>query len=273
MSSKNITVYLNEKCPQGCFIRIVSKFFKEAPSFEFINTFSEEVKAKLLSYSPTKTIPLLKDGDLFVSGAIPVVKYLLALNPETKKLLVGGCPKGEAVCDMWLNFFINSISPIVYEINQQLNGKKKFNKDIFDMAINDLVEQLEVVNKNLTFKTFLLGNSISLPDLLLTSFVFQMFSKVLIDNLKSKIPHVIRHFLFVSSLVEVKDIYGVPTPIKEMVKPLPYVEPVEEKKEDKKEKKEKGDKKEKKEKGDKKEKKEQKKGEKPAENAKPSEKK
>ena len=267
MSSKNITVYLNEKCPQGCFIRIVSKFFKEAPSFEFINTFSEEVKAKLLSYSPTKTIPLLKDGDLFVSGAIPVVKYLLALNPETKKLLVGGCPKGEAVCDMWLNFFINSISPIVYEINQQLNGKKKFNKDIFDMAINDLVEQLEVVNKNLTFKTFLLGNSISLPDLLLTSFVFQMYSKVLIDNLKSKIPHVIRHFLFVSSLVEVKDIYGVPTPIKEMVKPLPYVEPVEEKKEDKKEKKEK------KEKGDKKEKKEQKKGEKPAENAKPSEKK
>ena len=100
-----------------------------------------------------------------------------------------------------------------------------------------------------------------------------MYSKVLIDNLKSKIPHVIRHFLFVSSLVEVKDIYGFPTPIKEMVKPLPYVEPVEEKKEDKKEKKEKGDKKEKKEKGDKKEKKEQKKGEKPAENAKPSEKK
>ena len=254
MSSKNITVYLCEKCPQGCFIRIVSKFFKEAPTFEYINTFSEEVKAKLLTYSPTKTIPLLKDGDLYVSGTIPVVKYLLALNPETKKILVGLCPKGEAVCDMWLNFLINSISPIVYEINQQLNGKKKFNKDLFDMAINDLVEQLEVVSKNLMFKTFLLGNAISLPDLLLTSFVFQMFNKVLIDNLKSKIPHVIRHFLFVSSLVEVKDIYGVPTPIKEMVKPLPYVEPVEEKKEDKKEK------------GNKK-------VEKPAENAKPAEKK
>ena len=266
MSSKNITVYLCEKCPQGCFIRIVSKFFKEAPTFEYINTFSEEVKAKLLTYSPTKTIPLLKDGDLFVSGTIPVVKYLLALNPETKKLLIGLCPKGEAVCDMWLNFLINSISPIVYEINQQLNGKKKFNKDLFDMAINDLVEQLEVVNKNLMFKTFLLGNAISLPDLLLTSFVFQMFNKILIDNLKNKIPHVIRHFLFVSSLVEVKDIYGLPTPVKEMVKPLPYVEPVEPKKEDKKEK---GDKKEKKEKGDKKEKKEKK----PAENAQPAEKK
>ena len=54
MSSKNITVYLCEKCPQGCFIRIVSKFFKEAPTFEYINTFSEEVKAKLLTYSPTE---------------------------------------------------------------------------------------------------------------------------------------------------------------------------------------------------------------------------
>ena len=49
-----------------------------------------------------------KDGDLYVSGTIPVVKYLLALNPETKKILVGLCPKGEAVCDMWLNFLINS---------------------------------------------------------------------------------------------------------------------------------------------------------------------
>ena len=49
-----------------------------------------------------------KDGDLYVSGTIPVVKYLLALNPETKKILVGLCPKEEAVCDMWLNFLINS---------------------------------------------------------------------------------------------------------------------------------------------------------------------
>ena len=251
MSAKDCTVYLNEKCPQGCFIRIVSRFFKVSPTFEFINTMSPEVLTKLLSYSPTKTQPLLKDGDLFISGTLPIIRYLLSYNEEVKKLLVGCCPKIQATCDMWLNFLINSISPIVFEINCQLNGRKRFNKDVFDTAINDLVSQLEIVNKSLMYKTFLDGNSIALPDLLLCSYVLPMFNKVLVDNFKAKIPHVIRHFYFVKEIKEVKDILGEATPCKEIMKPLPFVEPTEktvdkkdgekakeDKKKDKKEKKE-----------------------------------
>lgn len=261
-TAKDCTVYLNEKCPQGCFIRIVSKFFKMPPAFEFINTMAPEVLTKLLSYSPTKTQPLLKDDELFISGTLPIIRHLLSSNEEVKKLLVGCCPKAQAICDMWLNFFINSISPIVFEINCQLNGRKRFNKDVFDTAVNDLVSQLEIVNKNLMFKTFLVGNSITLPDLLLCSYVLPMFNKVLLDKYKAKIPNVIRHFYFVKEIREVKDILGEATPCKEMMKPLPFVEPTE-KKEDKKDgekakEDKKKDKKEKKEKKDNKENKENK---------------
>ena len=33
--------------------------------------------------------PLLKEGDFFLSGTLLILKYILNLNPETKKILMG----------------------------------------------------------------------------------------------------------------------------------------------------------------------------------------
>ena len=75
------------------------------------------MKKEIVKFSPTKMFPLLKEGDFFLSGTLPILKYILNLNPETKKNFNGKRFKNELSCEMWLNFISNNIIPIVCEIN------------------------------------------------------------------------------------------------------------------------------------------------------------
>jgi len=206
---------------------------------------------ELLSYSPTKTFPLLKSGDEFITGCLPIVRYLIKSSKDVsdgvlldnRKILLGKNLKEEAAIETWTNYIFASITPITCEIKAQLYGKKKFEKEILDMAIKDLIEVLKTVNERLKLNTFLTSNKIQLADLMLVSVLFKCFNDVLTEDKLELIPNVTRMFKFISHMKKFEDIFGKYTPCKEQKTPEPFVEPKEEKeKEDKKDKKNKKEK-------------------------------
>lgn len=250
-----------EDCVLCKFIELVSKILPLPPK---IIKFKKPNK-DILKYSPTKTFPILKAGDDFISGALPIVKYLIksskdesdGVTLDNRVILIGKNLKEEAKVDMWTNYIFASIYPITTEIEAQLYGKKKFNSEIFDMALKDLMDVLEPVNEQLMLNSFLTSNNVQLADLMLTSVLFRCYNDVLTKDKIEKIPNIVRMFKFVSHLRYFVDVFGEATPCQKRKEPEPYTESTEEEVEDKKGKKEK--------KKNKKEHKEEAKGEKPSE--------
>ena len=263
-----------EDCTLCKFIELVTKFLPLPPKILRMKKPPKEI----LNLSPTKTFPVLKSGDDFITGALPIIKYLIKSSKDisdgvlldNRKILLGNNLKEEAAIETWTNYIFASISPITCEIKAQLYGEKKYDKIIFDEAINDLIDVLKPVNERLRLNTFLTSNKIQLADLMLVCVLFQCFNDIMTKDLIEKIPNVTRIFKFISHMKRFEDIFGKYVPCQERKKPEPFVERKEEKKEEKKdEKKEKKgkrvsfigeleDKKDKKDKKNKKEKKEKK---------------
>ena len=246
-----------EDCDLCKFIELVTKFLPLPPKIIKMKKPSKE----LLAYSPTKTFPILKTGDEFITGCLPIIRYLIKSSKDVsdgvlldnRKILLGKNLKEEAAIETWTNYIFASITPITCEIKAQLYGKKKFEKEILDMAIKDLIEALKPVNERLKLNTFLTSNKIQLADLMLVSVLFKCFNDVLTEDKLEQIPNVTRMFKFISHMKKFEDIFGKYTPCKGQKTPEPFVEPKEEKeeKEEKTEKEGKKDKKNKKEKGSK----------------------
>lgn len=117
-----------EGCTLCKFIELVTKFLPLPPKIIKLKSPSKEI----LEYSPTKTLPLLKSGDDFFTGALPIVKYLIKTSKDesdgvildVRKILLGRNLKEEAKIDTWTNFIFSSLLPITTEIEAQLYGKK-----------------------------------------------------------------------------------------------------------------------------------------------------
>ena len=251
-----------EDCVLCKFIELVSKLLPLPPKIIKLKKPSKDI----LNYSPTKTFPILKAGDDFLTGALPIVKYLIKSSKDdsdgvildNRKILIGKNLKEEAKVDMWTNYIFASIYPIA-EIEAQLYGKKKFNSEVFEMALKDLMDVLEPVNEQLMLNAFLTSNNVQLGDLMLTSVLFRCYNDVLTKDKIEKIPNVVRMFKFVSHLRNFVDIFGEAIPCQKRKALEPFVESKEEESEDKKGKKDK--------KKNKKGHKEDKKEEKPSETA------
>ena len=226
-----------EDCDLCKFIELVTKFLPLPPKI----IKSKKPNKDILNFSPTKTYPVLKSGDDFITGALPIVRYLIKSSKDisdgvlldNRKILLGKNLKEEAAIDTWTNYILTSITPITCEIKAQLHGKKKFEKEVFDLALNDLIDALSSVNERLKLNTFLTSNNIQLADLMLTSVLFQCFNEVLTQDKLDKIPNVTRMFKFISHMKQFEDLFGKYVPCKEQKAPEPFVEtkPKEEKKE------------------------------------------
>ena len=215
-----------EDCVLCKFIELVSKLLPLPPKIIKLKKPNKEI----LNYSPTKTYPILKAGDDFITGALPIVKYLIKSSKDdsdgvildNRKILLGKNLKEESRVDMWTHYIFTTVFPITTEIESQLYGRKKFNQAIFDNALKDLLDVLETVNEQLKLNTFLTSNTIQLPDLMLTSVLFHCFNDVLTQDKKEKIPNVIRMFKFVSHMKQFIDIFGEPILCQKQKTPEPY---------------------------------------------------
>ena len=230
-STKDILFAL-EDCVLCKFIELVSNLLPLPPQLIKFKKPNKEI----LSHIPIKTFPLLKSGDDFITGTLPILKYLIksakddsdGVILDSRKILLGKNLKEEARVDTWTHFIFSSIYPVTAEIEAQLYGKKKFNQKIFENALNDLMDVLEPVNEQLLLNAFITANNIQLPDLMLVSVLFKCYNDVLTKEKLVKIPNIVRVFKFVSQMKNFVDLFGEATPCKKQKDPEAFVETKEE---------------------------------------------
>ena len=210
------------------FTILTTKFLPLPPKIILLDSPNKEI----LSLSQTKTLPLLKSSDIFFSGTIPILKYLIhsskdisdGINMDNRVILLGKNEKEEARVDTWLNFIFDKIYPIIGEIESQLYGKKKFDIRSFEYAENDLLEILVDINQYLELKPFLTANHVQLSDIMLGSVLFNCYNDIFTQNELNLIPNVIRVFKFVANMRLFKDTFGKAVQCKKVKKHLPYIE-------------------------------------------------
>ena len=210
------------------FITLVTKFLPLPPKIIYL----DHLDKHLLSFSETKSFPLLKSNDNFFSGTLPIIKYLIksskdisdGVNLDNRLILLGENIKEEAKVEMWLNFIFTKIYPIIIEIEIQLYGKKPFDIRNFEYTLNDLLEILVDINQYLQLKPFLTANHVQLGDIMLTSALFNCYNDIFTQNELNLIPNVIRVFKFVSNMRLFVKVFGKAIPCKKVKKPEPYVE-------------------------------------------------
>ena len=219
------------------FTILITKFLPLPPKIILLDSPNKEI----ISFSQTKTLPILKSSDIFFSGTLPILKYLIhsskdisdGINMDNREILLGKNEKEEAKVDTWLNFIFYKIFPIVGELEMQLYGKKKFDIRKFEYALNDLLEILVDINQYLELKPFLTDNHVQLSDILLTSALFNLYNDILTQNELNLIPNVIRVFKFVANMRLFKMVFGKAIPCKKVKKHLPFNEKEKEKHEKK----------------------------------------
>ena len=225
----NEILFLREGNALSKFIELVTEFLPLPPKIIKL----KKQEGEILSRSQTKTLPLLKAGDDFISGTIPIIKYLVrsakdisdGVILDNRTILLGKNIKEETKVDMWLTFIYSKIFPITNDIENQLYGRKKFDIRQFECVLNDLLEILVEINQHLEYNTFLTANHIQLSDILLASALFTCYNDVLTENELDLIPNVIRVFKFVSHMRNFRKVFGKAVQCKKVKKPEPYKQP------------------------------------------------
>ena len=219
------------------FIELVTEFLPLPPKIIKLKKPDKEV----LFYSQTKTLPLLKAGDVFISGTLPIIKYLVksakdisdGVILDNRTILLGKNIKEETKVDMWLTFILSKIFPITEDIENQLYGKKRFDIRMLELALNDLLEILIEINQYLQNNTFLSANHVQLSDIMLTCALFKCYNDLFTQIELDMIPNVIRVFNFVSNMSLFKKVFGKAIKCKKIKMPEPYIEPEKEEVEEK----------------------------------------
>lgn len=189
-------------------VPVVSKFANVNLKITYLETLTQNDINRLVSKSPTGTLPVLKCGMFFLSGTVAITKYILSQNNEVNETLSGKTATKKASNEMWINFISMNILPIVEELLNQTTGNKQANEEIYSLALGDLMQELVKVDKFLTFKSFLVDNYVCLADVILAAVLHPVFSLVINQELRKNIPNVVRLFLFVSNLKELSSVLG-----------------------------------------------------------------
>ena len=218
------------------FLELVTKFLPLPPKLIKLKKQNKQI----LSYSQTKNLPILKAGDDFISGTLPIIKYLIRSSKDisdgvildNRIILLGKNLKEEAKVDMWLSFIFSKIIPLTIDIENQLFGKKRFDIRRFECSLNDLLEILVELDQYLQFNTFLTANHVQLGDIMLASALFTCYNNVFTQIELDMIPNVVRVFRFVAQMRYFREIFGNAVQCKKIKKPEPYVEPEKEEEEE-----------------------------------------
>ena len=195
----------------------------------------EENRKTLVTKSPTGTFPFLETTEGVLSESRAIENYLAE---KYKPELLGQGEMQKAQVRQWIDFSSFEIYECSKNLIYPIFGWQKYCKESADKSNNTIKDLLKVLDTQLKDKKYVLGETLTLPDISLFNkwkFLFQLqFPK----GLREKVfPNVNKWFLNLAETDEVKKVYGKIHLCNNPVKPF-IGEKKEEEKKEKKEKKE-----------------------------------
>lgn len=186
----------------------MAKYLNLKLSIKYLENESDNNINKLTEHSLTHTLPLLQEGQFFLSGIYPIAKYLLYKDFSLVTVLHGKDSKEICQVEMWDDFLAYQIWPLYDHTIGQITGKTAKNEEIFRLAVEDLTKILQKLNNHLGLRSFMVGYNVTLADLAVTTALHPFYSLLLDEKTRKNFPNVTRLFLFVSNLSHVTSVLG-----------------------------------------------------------------
>lgn len=188
----------------------VNKFLQLEIQKVQLEQLTQESQSSVLLASPTGSLPVLKHDSFVISGLRSIINYLMNFAAHKASLLLrSDSLQLRAEVEMWVDFSISSIWPVLIEIESQLSSNAPV-MEVFNEAMNDLVAVIHRLNNHLRFRTYMVSTSYSLADLVVSGFLFNLFNTVIDNDLQFKFNHVTRWFKYVAQVREFSSVFGEP---------------------------------------------------------------
>ena len=168
----------------------------------------DDATPEFIAMNPLGKVPVLQtaEGVIFESNAI--ARYVAGLRRDSE--LLGASYYESGLVDSWLDFCSNEIElPACLWVYPVL-GLAEYDADLFAQAKTDLFAGLATLESHLLLNTYLVGNAITLADIVMASALLYPFKFVLDGNCRKRFPSVVRWFTtlvnqpeFVKSMGEV----------------------------------------------------------------------
>ena len=175
-------------------------------SFENIDLADTETRKSLVTKTPTSTLPLLEteEGNLSETNAI-----LFYFAQKYKKDLLGKNAFENAKINQWIEFASCEINRCHKAIINPIFGWNDFCKDSFDKENNKIKDYLRILEKELDGKNYLVGNRMTLADIVLFRYLRFFMMLHFPDGMRKKLlPHTSKWFEGIMKTNEAVKAYG-----------------------------------------------------------------
>lgn len=146
---------------------------------------------EFLAKNPLGKVPVLEtdQGSIFESNAI--ARHLARLS-ETS--LFGSNEYEEALVNQWIDFAASEIDLPAGVWLYPILGYIEFNAEATNLAKGDIRKVLQIINDHLANRTYLVGERISLADIVVGTSLVYLFKLVLDVGFRKPFTHVVRWF-------------------------------------------------------------------------------
>ncbi|CAI5464954.1 unnamed protein product [Closterium sp. Yama58-4] len=174
----------------------------EVPAFEFGKTNKTK---EFLAWNPIGKVPVLQtpDGPIFESNAI--AKYVAK---SSDKGLTGTSVYETALIDQWIDFTTNEIDSHLWRWFAPYYGYGIKNQEVEDKAKEACKRGLASLNTHLESNTYLVGNRITLADIVAVSQLWTGYITMFTPEFMKEFPHVDRFWNTLINQPKVKKVIG-----------------------------------------------------------------
>lgn len=155
---------------------------------------------------PLGKMPLLetKEGCIFESNAI--CRFLARSKPEAA--LFGKTTFQGGLVEQWIDFSTTEIEPHLVPLLYPIFGYRETTEDVRTKAHQDLSKILAVLNDHLNKSKFLVGDALTLADIVVALTLTEVFRLLLSETVRKGLPHLTAWFQTILNNEHVKDVVG-----------------------------------------------------------------
>lgn len=156
--------------------------------------------------NPLGKVPLLEtaEGVIFESNAI--ARYIAGLRRDSE--LLGASYYESGLVDSWMDFCSNEIEVPACLWYYPVLGLADYDAALFNQAKTDLFSGLKTLESHLLYNTYLVGNAITLADIVMACALLYPFKFVLDGGCRRRFPSVVRWFTTLVNQPEFKKSMG-----------------------------------------------------------------
>jgi len=183
----------------------------ERPAF---NLDADAKSPEFLAKSPLGKVPVLEtpEGSIFESNAI--ARYVARLRRDTN--LYGKSFFDSAQVDSWVDFAAHELElPATMWVYPVL-GLMDYNGGVTHTSKQDLKKALAVLEKHLLYRTYIVGDAVTLADIVTACALLYPMKMVMDPSFRKPYPSVVRWFITVVNQPQFAAVMGADVPLAEV---------------------------------------------------------